>query len=301
MELGVLLELPDPVRLAILGLINVGLPSAEEALIELHIDVLGVIDFAAKKLAIDGSLFDSRVLIYALTGDLVMRLTWGSDPNFLFSLGGFNPHFDTSGMNLPPLKRMAVSIGDGDNPRISSNSYFAVTSNTLQFGANTEAFASAGGFSVHGYLGYDVLVVYSPFSFTFDFKASFDVAVDGLTLTAFDIDGTFSGPRPWHLHAHVSIHLLFFDVGASLTLEWGELDAGRAAAAGRVAGPDSGVAGRAQLERAAAGRSTAGGVADLAEAAGADTAGSSDGDVDGARDGDAARPPNHAVCPGRTG
>ena len=222
MELGVLLELPDPVRLAILGLINVGLPSAEEALIELHIDVLGVIDFAAKKLAIDGSLFDSRVLIYALTGDLVMRLTWGSDPNFLFSLGGFNPHFDTSGMNLPPLKRMAVSIGDGDNPRISSNSYFAVTSNTLQFGANTEAFASAGGFSVHGYLGYDVLVVYSPFSFTFDFKASFDVAVDGLTLTAFDIDGTFSGPRPWHLHAHVSIHLLFFDVGASLTLEWGD-------------------------------------------------------------------------------
>ena len=222
MELGVLLELPDPVRLAILGLINVGLPSAEEALIELHIDVLGVIDFAAKKLAIDGSLFDSRVLIYALTGDLVMRLTWGSDPNFLFSLGGFNPHFDTSGMDLPPLKRMAVSIGDGDNPRISSNSYFAVTSNTLQFGANTEAFASAGGFSVHGYLGYDVLVVYSPFSFTFDFKASFDVAVDGLTLTAFDIDGTFSGPRPWHLHAHVSIHLLFFDVGASLTLEWGD-------------------------------------------------------------------------------
>jgi hypothetical protein len=222
MALGVILEVPDPVRLTIIGLIDVGLPSSDSALIELHIDVLGIIDFAAKKLAIDGSLFDSKVLIYPLSGDLAMRLSWGSDPNFLFSLGGFNPHFNTAGMDLPSLKRMTISIGDGDNPRISSNSYFAITSNTLQFGANTEAYASAGGFSVHGYLGFDVLVVYSPFSFSFDFKASFDVAVDGLTLTAFDIDGTFSGPRPWHLHAHVSIHLLFFDVGASLTLEWGD-------------------------------------------------------------------------------
>jgi hypothetical protein len=222
MALGVILEVPDPVRLAIIGLIDAGLPSTDAALIELHIDVLGTVDFAAKKLAIDGTLFDSTVLIYALSGDLAMRLSWGSDPNFLFSLGGFNPHFNTAGLDLPPLKRMAVSIGDGDNPRISSNSYFAITSNTLQFGANNEAYASAGGFSVHGYLGFDVLVVYSPFSFTFDFKASFDVAVDGLTLTSFDVDGTFSGPRPWHLHAHVSIHLLFFDIGASLTLEWGD-------------------------------------------------------------------------------
>jgi hypothetical protein len=219
---GVILEVPDPVRLAIIGLIDVGLPSADAALIELHIDVLGTIDFAAKKLAIDGSLFDSRVLIYALSGDLAMRLTWGSDPNFLFSLGGFNPRFNTAGLDLPQMKRMSVSIGDGDNPRISSNSYFAITSNTLQFGANTEAYASAGGFSVHGYLGFDVLVVYSPFSFVFDFKASFDIAFEGHTLAAFDIDGTFSGPRPWHLHAHASIHLLFFDIGASLTMEWGD-------------------------------------------------------------------------------
>jgi hypothetical protein len=222
MALGVILEVPDPVRLAIIGLIDVGLPSEDAELIALHIDVLGTIDFAAKKLAIDGTLFDSRVLIYSLAGDLAMRLTWGSDPNFLFSLGGFNPHFNTAGLDIPPMNRMSVSIGDGDNPRISNNSYFAITSNTLQFGANTEAYASVGGFSVHGYLGFDVLIVYSPFSFAFDFKASFDIAFEGHTLAGFDIDGTFSGPRPWHLHAHASIHLLFFDIGASLTLEWGD-------------------------------------------------------------------------------
>ena len=222
LAVGVILEVPDPVRLAIIGLIDAGLPTTDEALISLHIDVLGTIDFGAKKLQISGSLFDSNVLIYSLSGDLEMRLTWGADPSFLFSLGGFNPHFNTAGLDIPQMNRMSISIGDGDNPRISSNSYLAVTSNTLQFGADTEAYAEAGGFSIHGYLGFDVLIIYSPFSFTFDFKASFDVAFEGHTLAGLDVDGTFSGPRPFHLHAHASIHILFFDVGASLTLEWGD-------------------------------------------------------------------------------
>lgn len=222
LALGVILEVPDPVRLAIIGLINVGLPTKDVALITLRIDVLGTIDFGAKKLQISGSLFDSSVLIYSLSGDLEMRLTWGSDPNFLFSLGGFNPYFNTAGLDIPQMKRMSVSIGNGDNPRISSNSYFAITSNTLQFGANTEAYASAAGFSIRGYLGFDVLIIYSPFSFTFDFQASFDVSFEGRSLAGLDVDGTFSGPRPWHLRAQASIHILFWDVGASFTLEWGD-------------------------------------------------------------------------------
>ncbi|HEY4185516.1 MAG TPA: DUF6603 domain-containing protein [Polyangia bacterium] len=222
LALGVVLEVPDPVRLAIIGLIDVALPTADTALIALHIDVLGTVDFGAKKLSIDGSLYDSRVLIYSLSGDLAMRLSWGSAPSFLFSLGGFNPHFDTTALDIPQLDRMSISIGDGDNPRISSNSYLAITSNTLQFGANTEAYASAAGFGIHGYLGFDVLIVYSPFSFEFDFTASFDVSFEGHSLCGLDVDGTFSGPRPWHLHAHASIHILWWSVGASLTLEWGD-------------------------------------------------------------------------------
>jgi len=133
---GVILEVPDPIRIALLGLVDAGLPTADAPLIELHIDVLGLLDFGAKTLSIDGSLYDSRVLIFSLAGDLAFRLSWGDDPNFVFSLGGFNPHFNTAGLNLPDLHRMSVSIGLGDNPRISANSYFAVTSNTVQFGAN---------------------------------------------------------------------------------------------------------------------------------------------------------------------
>jgi hypothetical protein len=221
-EVAILLEVPDPVRLALLGLISAGLPTAEEALVELHIDVLGLLDFGARTLAIDGSLYDSRILLYALAGDLALRLAWGDDPNFVFALGGFNPNFKTAGLDLPKLHRMSVSIGNGDNPRISANSYLAYTSNTVQFGANVEAYASAAGFSIHGYLGYDVLIIVSPFSFEFDFSAGFDVSFEGHSLCGLRVDGLFSGPRPWHLHGEASIDILFFSVSVGLDLTWGD-------------------------------------------------------------------------------
>lgn len=222
LAIGIILEVPDPVRIVMLGLIDAGLPTEDAALIELHIDVLGTLDFGTKTFELDGSLYDSRVLIYSLAGDLLFRLCWGDNPVFIFSLGGFNPHFNTSGLNLPPMNRLSVSIGDGDNPRISANSYFAITSNTLQFGANVEAYASAGGFAIHGYLGFDVLIIFSPFSFEFDFSAGFDVSYEGTTLAGLNVNGLFSGPRPWHLHGDATIDILFFSVSASVDLTWGD-------------------------------------------------------------------------------
>ena len=223
LALGVILEVPDPVRLAIIGLIDAGLPTRRPALISLHIDVLGTIDFGAKKLHDHGSLYDSRVLIYSLSGDLAMRLTWGDDPNFLFSLGGFNPHFNTAGLDIPQLNRM---LGQHRRRRQSADQQQQLLCRHIQhpavrrqhrgvrIGRRDSASTAISGF--------DVLIVYSPFSFIFDFKASFDVGVRGSHAGCVDVDGTFSGPRPLHLHAHASIDLFFFSVGASLTLEWGD-------------------------------------------------------------------------------
>jgi len=219
--LGVILSVPDPIVIAILGLIDAGLPTEDEALLELHIEVLGIINFGTKTLSIDGSMYDSSILIYALAGDLALRLSWGSNPNFLYSLGGFNPNFNTNGLNVPQMARLSVSIGDGDNPRISSDSYFAVTSNTVQFGADVQAYASAGGFAIQGYLGFDVLIIISPFSFEFDFTASFDVSYDGANLLGLNVDGVIQGPTPWHFHGSASISILWWTVSASVDLTWG--------------------------------------------------------------------------------
>jgi hypothetical protein len=220
-EVGVILEVPDPVRLAILGAIRVAIPSPDVALIKLNIDVLGTVDFGLEKLAIDGTMYDSYVLEFQLSGDAALRFNWGDNANFLFSLGGFNPHFQPP-PDVPQLQRLSLSLGAGDNPRLSCNSYFAVTSNTLQFGANVDAYAAAGGFTIHGYIGYDALFIFSPFSFEIDFSAGFDISYDGHSFAGIHLDASLSGPRPFHLHGDASLHILFFDVGVSVDLTWGD-------------------------------------------------------------------------------
>ena len=222
LEIGVILELPNPVVIVLLGLVDVALPDADAALIQIHIDVLGELDFGTKTLEIEGDMYDSSVLIYSMAGSLFFRICWGDDPNFIYSVGGFNPNFNTAGLDVPTLQRCSVSIGYGDNPRISANNYFAVTSNSLQFGANVQAYASAAGFAIQGYLGFDVLIIFSPFSFEFDFTVSFSVSFEGINLLGLSVSGSFSGPRPWNLNGTASISILFWTVSASVNLTWGD-------------------------------------------------------------------------------
>ncbi len=221
LEVGVILEVPDPIRLAILGEIKASIPSPDFPLISLKIQVLGTIDFGLQKLAIDGTMYDSYLLAFQLGGDMALRLNWGASPDFLFSLGGFNPHF-TPPPDVPALKRLSISLGAGDNPRLAANSYLAVTSNSLQFGANVDAYAAAGGFAVHGYIGFDALFIFSPFSFEFDFSAGFDISYDGATLAGITLNASLAGPTPWHLHGDASLTFLFFSVSASIDLTWGD-------------------------------------------------------------------------------
>jgi hypothetical protein len=144
-----------------------------------------------------------------------------SSGRLVFSFGGFNPQFNTDALNVPQMSRLSVSIGDGDNPRISSNSYYAITSNSIQFGANVQAYASAAGFTISGYLGFDVLIIISPFSFEFDFQAGFDVSFEGLSLLGLNVSGIFSGPNPWNFQGSASVSFLFFTVSGSINVSWG--------------------------------------------------------------------------------
>jgi hypothetical protein len=227
LTVGVILEVPDPIRLALLGIFDIALPSIEapeEAIVKIHIDVLGTLDFGTKKLTIDGSMYDSSILEFPLLGDFALRSSWGANPSSLFVMGGFNPNFNSTGLDVPQLHRLSITIGDGDNPRISANAYLAITSNTIQFGANIEAYVSAGDFSVHGYLGFDVLIVISPpsISFEFDFAASLDVSYKGHSLAGLSVTGVFTGTSPWHIHGEATIHILCFSVSGSVDATWGQ-------------------------------------------------------------------------------
>ena len=95
-QLGFLIELPDPVRIAIIGGITCALPDEDTALILINLDVLGSIDFGTQLLSIDATLYDSHVLAFSLSGDMSFRLSWANPVTFALSIGGWNPSSRTS-------------------------------------------------------------------------------------------------------------------------------------------------------------------------------------------------------------
>lgn len=220
-ELGILLELPSPIRIAILGQINAFFPVKEAAIVEIHLDVLGILDFGEKLFSLDASLHDSRVLLFSLAGDMALRLTWGDDPSFLFSLGGFNPHFQPP-PTVPTLRRLTLSLGYEDNPRIALEAYFALTSNSFQFGAALSLHAALGPLEINGRFGFDALFIFSPFSFIIDFEAALDIRIGALRLLAIHIVATLSGPTPWRITGDVSVSLLFFEITVHADITFGE-------------------------------------------------------------------------------
>jgi hypothetical protein len=220
-SLGVILELPDPVRILILGQLKVVIPVPELPLVSLNLDVLGIIDFGEKLLSIDASLYDSRVTAFNVYGDMALRLSWGSRPVFALSMGGLHPQFRPP-PNFPDLRRLTIEIGDGDNPRLTCQSYFAVTSNSVQFGARVEAYASAGRFSIHGWLGFDALVIFVPFSFLVDISAGVELRRGSRVIAGIHLDASLSGPNPWIAKGRACISLFFFDVCVPVRVQVGE-------------------------------------------------------------------------------
>jgi len=197
-ELGVVLELPDPVRLTILGELSMYLPRKDAAVVEFHLDALGAIDFSQKTLAIDATLYDSFVALYDVSGDMALRLSWADPPQFALAIGGFHPQFPVPA-NFPSLRRITIALGESENPRIRLQAYLAATSNTVQFGALAELFVEASGFNIYGWLGFDALFILTPFSFTADLSAGLKLRRDGTVLAGIWLDATLSGPRPWHV------------------------------------------------------------------------------------------------------
>ncbi|WP_458190064.1 DUF6603 domain-containing protein [Haladaptatus sp. NG-WS-4] len=219
-DVGILLELPAPVRLAILGRISAVLPAEEGALIELNMDALGVIDFGEETASVDASLYDSRIVTLVLTGDMALRSSWGDDPGFGLSIGGFNPRF-TPPPDFPELRRLALNLCPGNNPRLRLAGYFAVTSNTVQVGANIDLYAGAGKFSISGYLGFDALFQFDPFRFIVDIAAGVALKLGSSTLMSISLTGMLSGPAPWHVKGSAKFKILFVSFSVSIEKKFG--------------------------------------------------------------------------------
>jgi hypothetical protein len=217
-ELGIILELPGP-RLALLGEVSALLPKKDKGVITLNLSVAGLLDFPKKYFAIDASLHDSKIGSYPVSGDMAMRMTWGDNPTFALAVGGFNPAFQPPA-GFPVLRRVAVDLGVSGNPSLTLQGYFALTSNTAQFGALAEMKASGSGVTLYARVQFDALIVFSPFSFEVDISAQVSVKFHGHGITA-HLRGMLSGPSPWHVRGEVCVSILWWDACLSFDKTFG--------------------------------------------------------------------------------
>jgi hypothetical protein len=221
-ELGLLIEVPSPVRIAILGVVKLILPDEQSALLQIQVNFLGAWEEDKKLISFDASLFDSRVLAFPLAGDMALRIAYGDNPNFLISVGGFHPAYTPPPLALPEMVRLSLSLMTGDNPRLSLEAYFAVTSNSVQLGAKLELLVQAGKFNVHGYLAFDGLFQFSPFFFTVSIAGGLVVRNGVTVLFGLTFALSLSGPTPWNAKGTATFEILFFKIAVSFDETWGE-------------------------------------------------------------------------------
>jgi hypothetical protein len=118
------------------------------------------------------------------------------------SAGGFNPRY-TPPPNFPGLDRLAIALAQSNNPRLRLEAYLALTTNSAQFGARAELYASkqiavVGLLEVEAALGFDALFYFDPFGFVVDLHGHATLRRNSKPFLGITIDITLSGPEPWH-------------------------------------------------------------------------------------------------------
>jgi hypothetical protein len=212
LDIAIMVELGKRMRLIVLGIIKALLPTQENDLVRLQMDALGLLNMDRMSVAIDAVLVDSRLAHkFVLTGEMALRASMlPGRRNFVMAVGGFNPRFAPP-ENFPALKRITIALASGNNPRLTCAAYFAITSNTIQFGARAELYAAAFGFSIEGDVGFDVLIHLLPFHLIADFKASVQLKRGSRSLFKLSVSGTLEGPRPLRISGKASFEIFWCD------------------------------------------------------------------------------------------
>jgi hypothetical protein len=219
-SLGVVIEIPGNV--VILGRLRVALPTEEAAVVVLQVTFIGALEFERRRIWFFASLYESRVLFLTLDGEMGLLMDYGDQPEFVLSVGGFHPRFTAPALPFPSPARLQISIVNESFARVRAETYFAVTSNSVQMGCRAEAFFGFDAFSVEGYFSFDALLRFSPFYLVVEVSAGFSVKVFGAGVWGVHLRGSIEGPTPWRVRGSAEIEILFFSFDVDVDVTFGE-------------------------------------------------------------------------------
>jgi hypothetical protein len=221
LDLALILELPDPIKLILIAELTVLLPTPEEKVVEIHLSALGTLDFAAGEAGLDATLHDSRLVSFTLHGSMAMRVGWSGKKTFLLAIGGVHPKFQPP-PSFPKLDRVGISMPSGNIAKLNLDGYLAITSNTYQIGAHVDIFVGVDGFGVSGYLNFDTLIHRHPFHFDGDISGAVTLSAGGEDLMSLKLSASLSGPGPWNAAGSVTFDVLWWTVTKSFHQTFGD-------------------------------------------------------------------------------
>ena len=218
-SLAVVVEIPG--NIAFVGVLRVALPRPETPILLLQVNFAGVVEPDEQRMYFTATLFESRILHLHIDGDMGVLIGWGNDPNLILTVGGFHPSYPPPPLPFPTPRRISIDILREAGARIGITGYFAVTSNTVQFGADADIYFKFSSFRVEGNLGIDALFQISPFAFAAEVRAGVSLKAFGVGCFSIKLRFALEGPTPWRVHGRGSVSLLFFDISANFDITWG--------------------------------------------------------------------------------
>lgn len=211
---SLLIQVPK-FKIAIIGTVKTeivrstgGDKSEDKVLLRINLSFAAWYDPDRSLFGFDASLYNSEILGIQLQGDAALRLRGGDDPYFMMSVGGFHPDFEPpKGLGLGKLNRIELSLDpESIDIDISAKFYSAITSNTVQLGAEISARYEAWSFVIEGGLGFDALFQFSPIYFRIDAWGRVTISVWGESW-GLEIRGYIEGPYPMKFALYVTIDL----------------------------------------------------------------------------------------------
>jgi hypothetical protein len=220
----------DPARtskIIVLGQLLVQVPARELGLppvVRLLIDVLGWYDYDEEWLFFRARLRDSKVVGFALTGDLIVSVESGAEPTMIVAAGGFHPLFVDVPRGVPAtMDRLGFGLKLG---RLSMEMklYYAVTPNARHLGVNVELKAKLGPVTIEGFLGFDALVNTETDRFSALVRFGVAVKYKSKSLCGVKVDMVLDGPDIWHAVGKGSFEILWWDVDFDFDERWGDAE-----------------------------------------------------------------------------
>jgi hypothetical protein len=172
------------------------------------------------------AMYDSRILFMTMEGEMGLLMDFSDHPDFVLSIGGFHPQFNPPPLPFPNPKRIHIDVLRTPVSRITVENYFAITSNTVQFGASAEFFYGIDAFNLHGNFSFDALFQFSPFHFIIDISFSVGMDVFGAGVFSISLKLSLSGPAPWEAKGtgtlSIDLWLFSIDISVDFDITWGD-------------------------------------------------------------------------------